>query len=198
MAFQKLWIEVSLYQNIFVVWLAALLRPHHSVAEGQTVACWKYGSVVHLCQRVLNKMMMLHYRFAPRMSNTNAQFWSSFCNSYPAVSKNCCLSTHQVLFICELGGLLCLSVSTTLVWMLLNVDPLVHISLWQKSSVLAWQSIAPFHSFIHQKMHYFMFLALVRTCIGEVIFMLCSFNTSWRQLNCTHSMSLSDLELQCD
>jgi hypothetical protein len=86
-------------------------------------------------------MIMLHYRFTPRMSNTNAQFWSSFCNSYPTVSKNCCMSKRQVLFICELGGLLCLSVSTTLVWMLLNVDPLVHISLWQKSSVLAWQSI---------------------------------------------------------
>jgi hypothetical protein len=58
-------------------------------------------------------------RFAPRTLNINAQSCINFRNSCPTVSKNYCLITLHVLFVCESGWA---SASTTLVGLLLNIS----------------------------------------------------------------------------
>jgi len=58
--------------NIFVVWLATLLRPGHIAAQGQTATSCKCVSVVNTC-RVWGRSGC-STGFASRTSNTNATF----------------------------------------------------------------------------------------------------------------------------
>jgi hypothetical protein len=139
--------------------------------------------------------------FAPRMSNSNTQSCSNFCNSYLTVSKNHCLSTQWCSLV-NVDRLPYLSAST-MVCMLLNILIHSHILHCGKEfhpyfSVNCWWNLCPFHSFRHtKKCTTACCLYMVDTSNTAVIFTSCSIGTNG-QLNHIHSMSPSDLYLQHD
>jgi hypothetical protein len=69
--------NVEVLPELFVVWLATLLR------SGQTVKICECGSVVgHLCQLSVACGWLSHYRFAPRTVKVNEEPWSSFRSNF--------------------------------------------------------------------------------------------------------------------
>jgi hypothetical protein len=123
-----------------------------------------------------------------------------FCNSYRTVSKNHCLTTLYVLFVCGCGHPY-LSASITLVWLFLDFS--IHLCTLHCGKQFCpyleasyqWIS-APFISSDTNKRTIASCLSLVQTSSGAVIFTSWSLGTVGLQLNHICNMSPSDLEQQ--
>jgi hypothetical protein len=139
----------------------------------------------------------------PRTSNINAQSCSNFRNSYPTVSKDHCLSTLHVLFVCGCGwASLPVFINNTGSAAFKHFGPLVHTSLRQTVSVHTWQSTVDgsctFHSFRHQAIHCCMLLLVLGANLLWCTHFYATLTRHRLQLNHTRSMSPSDLQLQHD
>jgi hypothetical protein len=76
--------------------------------------------------------MVATQKFAPRTNNINTQSCGNFRNSYSTVSKNHCVSTLHVLFVCGCGwASLPVCINNTDSADFKHFDPLVHTPLWQ-------------------------------------------------------------------